>query len=349
MAKRLRTVIVGLGRIGWEFHLPTAHAHAGFDVVAAVDPVQERLGEARERYGIDDGYADLESALAAVSPDLVVLGSPTHVHADQAVLAMQKGIDVFCDKPVARDLEETDRMVATMRETGRKLMVYQPKRAQSRAVALQSLLARGVIGPVYMIKLALSSFVWRHDWQAWSKFGGGMLNNYGAHGLDFMLHIAGEPIKRVAAHLRRVASFGDADDVVKTVLETESGVILDMDINMASAAELPSLIVFGTNGTITEDAEGTGLQARYFDPAELPEQRADESLAARDRQYMHTTAPKVTWQEEFAKYADHAPVTFYDKVHEYFAQDKPPFVPIEETRELMRVMDECRKYDAGEG
>ncbi len=49
------------------------------------------------------------------------------------------------------------------------------------------------------------------------------------------LHVARAPTAKITCHLRTIASLGDADDVVKALIETENGVLLDIDINMASA------------------------------------------------------------------------------------------------------------------
>jgi len=81
---KLRTAIVGLGRVGWQFHLPQAVKHEGFQVVAVVDPLAERLEEARTTLGVQKGYRDLDALLAAEKLDLVVIASPTQFHTDQA-------------------------------------------------------------------------------------------------------------------------------------------------------------------------------------------------------------------------------------------------------------------------
>ena len=232
--KVLRTGVVGLGRVGWQVHVPQVDAHEGFAFVAAVDPLEERRQEAVERYGAH-GYGSYEEMLAQEALDLVVIASPTPYHAEQAIAAFERGCDVFCDKPVAPTLAETDRMIDAMRAHGRKLMVYQPHRARAETVALQAILAQGWIGPVYMIKIARTSYMRRNDWQAFRQYGGGMLNNYGAHYIDLLLHLSGSRATHVSCATRAVATLGDAEDVVKAVIETESGTILDLDINMASA------------------------------------------------------------------------------------------------------------------
>ncbi len=72
--------------------------------------------------------------------------------------------------------------------------------------------------------------------------------------------------------------------------------------------------------------------------------RKNFCLAAEARRY--GSGETIPWQERVFPLSDFAPVDFYAKCYEYFAMGKEPFVPVAETREVMRVMDACRR-DAG--
>ena len=344
--KQLKTVVVGLGRIGWQFHLKQAHEHEGFSLVGVVDPLPDRLQEAWTTYNVD-GFPNLDACLAATKPDLVAIASPTNFHVDQAILAFKAGCDVFCDKPVAPSLAEADRMIESATAHGRKLMVYQPHRVTPAAVAIRDLISRGLIGPVCSMKFRSASYVRRNDWQAFVKHGGGMLNNYGAHLIDQALYFSESRAARVSCCLRTIASLGDADDYVKAIIETESGTVLDIEINMASALDMPRFQILGRYGSITEDKESNSWKVRYFDPSELTDVPIQNGLAADGRRY--GSGEEIPWQEALFPTSDYERISFYDRCHDYFAGDQPPLVPIEETREVMRVMDECRKDAARSG
>lgn len=341
--KTLRTAIVGLGRIGWQFHLPQVARHEGFELVAVVDPLQERLEEARSAFHVQ-GYREYHELLDRETLDLVVLASPTGFHPSQADAAFRHGCDVFCDKPMAASLEQADLMIAAMKRHGRKLMIYQPHRAGSDVVSLQEILRQALIGPVYMIKRASSAYTRRNDWQAFRKHGGGMLNNYGAHYIDQLLYVSGSRARRVTCLLRTVASLGDADDVVKVVIETEDGTSLDLDINMASAHPIQPWHVLGRHGSIVLDPERAAWRVRFFRSEELADIGVHDTLAAPDRRY--GSGEHIPWREATFPLSDFEPVDFYARCYEYFALDRPPFVPVAESREVMRVLEACRQ-DAG--
>jgi len=344
--KTLNTAVVGLGRIGFLEHIPFINEHEGFELVAVMDPLPERLEEAFTRYSVP-GYTDLNELLDNEEAlDLVVLASPTHLHADQAITIMERGIDVFCDKPIAPDVVEADRMIEAMRRTGRKLMVFQPHRGTPEVAAARHVIESDLLGPIYMIKRAWSNYVRRNDWQSLKKFGGGMLNNYGAHVIDQLLYLTGSKASAIAGHLRSIASLGDADDVVKLLLETESGVICDIEINNAAAQTLPPWFIMGKRGTATFDAEKQVFDLRYYVESELSELQLNPKLASDGRRY--DNLDRIPWHEAQVAVADFNKLDYYDKVYAYFAQGEKPFVPIQETREVMRVIWECRKYSGWE-
>jgi predicted dehydrogenase len=339
----LRTAVVGLGRIGWGFHLKEVASHPGFAPTAVVDPVAGRREEASGAYDVP-AFPDHASMLREAEPDLVVVASPTHLHKEQALNAFEAGADVFCDKPIAPTLADADEMIAAARRRGRKLMVYQPHRATAEAVALRDLIGRRLVGEIYMIRHARSAYTRRNDWQALKKYGGGMLNNYGAHSIDQVVHLCGEKVKRIHAAIRAVATLGDADDVVKILMETETGVVLDVDFNMAVAYPLPAWFICGTYGTAIATQDPRGFRVRYYDPARLPDAGVREDLAAAERRYGNTES--IPWQEESVLLEDFEPIRYYDRVYDYFARAAEPFVPIAETREVMRIIEEARRSSA---
>ena len=344
--KKLKIAVSGLGRIGWTYHLAQISSHEGFELAAVADPMQERLTEVKQKYGDGvKGYTSFGELLDNEKIDVAVVASPTLFHLEQVLAAFEHGVDVILEKPMAPSLEQADKIIESMRKHGRKLMVYQPERTRPEFQALKSILDRGVIGKVYMIKRGCNGFSRRNDWQSLKKYGGGMLNNYGAHYIDQMLNLAGTKVSRVSCSMAKVLSAGDADDVVKAIMETEKGIILDLDINMATAFPLPMWYVLGTNGTILTQEQirekGT-IKVRYVSDEELPPFELQTGLAASGRNYDDNMG-NVAWHEETIDVSAFKSIDFYEKCYDYYALGKEPFVPAEETREVMRVISECRR------
>ena len=345
--KKLRTVVAGIGRIGWQYHVPQVVVHDGFELIGVVDHSTERLQEAFDEYGVK-GYQDYNEMLENEKPDLIVIATPTLFHADQAVAAMERGIDVFLDKPMARNLKEADRIVEAQQRTGRKVMLYQPHRMTAQALVLQEILKKDLIGPIYKMHVAISNYRRRNDWQSLKKNGGGMLNNYGSHRMDWLLSMADSDIKRIRCNMFAIATLGDAEDVVKIVMETESGMLFELDINEATAFDLPELVVYGKYGTIKHVAGENGenhYHVKYFREDGLGDIQLHGELAAPQRSYSNFET--IVWNEETfpiprREYKD----AYYDKCYEYFALDEAPFVPLEHSYRVMEMLQKCRE-DAG--
>jgi scyllo-inositol 2-dehydrogenase (NADP+) len=340
----LKTAVLGLGRIAWSFHIPQILKHAGFELAAVVDPLEARLREAADRFHPGACHTSTAALYAHGKPDLVVVASPTGFHKPQILEAFEQGCDVFCDKPLALSLRETDEIIAAMRRTGRKLMVYQPHRITAEATAIRTLLDGGWLGKVYLMRHSVARFSRRTDWQAFRKHGGGMLNNYGAHFIDQFLYLNASAFSKFRCELRAVATLGDAEDVVKAVITAENGVILDLDINMAAAHPMPPWYIAGDRGAAVYDAERQEWNLTYYEPADLAPLKPQEGLAAANRSYGN--GETIPWKTRVIRHQDLPEIDYYAKCRDYFACGAPPFVPVSETREVMRALAECRR-DAG--
>ena len=339
--KILRTAVIGLGRIGWLRHVPNVLSHQGFELVACTDTEPARLEELWNEHRVK-GYSDVNAMLAAEKPDLVIVASPTHLHREHIIAAMESGADVFSEKPIAPTLEEVYEIQAAAKRLGRKLMVYQPHRANAMVNTLKGIMQQGKIGRTVMIKRASSAYIRRNDWQALKKFGGGMLNNYGAHFIDQLRYITDEEISALSCVCDCAATLGDADDVVQVMMKTASGVALDLNINQAAAYTMPAWIVYGEYGAIfAQDEYCTEFKVKYIVPEECPPIELCPSLAALNRKYVND--PPLPWHEECVPVDESAEIDFYEKCYEYYALDRAPFVPFTQTVQLMELIHTCRK------
>jgi len=344
--KKLKIAVAGLGRVGWPYHVPQIAAHSEqYTLVGVVDTAAERLAEAYEKYGVK-GYTDIAEMIEEQHPDVTVICTPTHLHLEHACTAMRLGSDVFLDKPMAVSTAEAEKIADFAKQSGRKLMIYQPHRAKALSNQIRALLEDGRIGRPYLIRYASSSYNRRSDWQSLRRFGGGMLQNYGAHFVDLLLYTVKDRVSRFHCFTDRVASVGDSDDVVKATFKTERGVLLDLDISQAAALSMPMWSVFGKYGAIVCESQKGPIRIRWYDPAAVPEAVASDSLAAAGRKYNQDDS--LPWQEEIIPVDKSYEVDFYQKVYEYFAEDKAPYVSVEDTLYVMRLLDECRREAEGE-
>ena len=107
-------MVVGLGRIGWDYHIKAAAAHPGFKIVAGVDIVPERRKECEEVYHCP-AFETIDEALKANLAELAVVATRSIDHCEHTVKALKGGCHVFVDKPAAMSLAEFDSMMDAAR------------------------------------------------------------------------------------------------------------------------------------------------------------------------------------------------------------------------------------------
>ena len=121
---RTSVALVGIGGYGTVYlrALLDLPAHP-VELVAGVDPLEQR----KERLELEQlkvpVYSTLSSLFEAMTPDLVVLASPLHMHADQACYAIERGSHVLCEKPLAATPDDAARMIANRDRSNRILAV----------------------------------------------------------------------------------------------------------------------------------------------------------------------------------------------------------------------------------
>ncbi|KXF75987.1 oxidoreductase [Paramesorhizobium deserti] len=115
----VRVMVAGLGNMGLS-HALAYHANPGFEIVGLVNRSTIELPESLRGYPFLHSF---DQALETLAPDLVCIATYSDSHADYAVKAMETGADVFVEKPLATNVADAERVVATAKAKGRKLVV----------------------------------------------------------------------------------------------------------------------------------------------------------------------------------------------------------------------------------
>ena len=337
MEKILRYGVCGLGRIGWGYHVPVISKTPGITLAAVADPLQERLDEAQKNFGVAHTFINWQDMADPTVIDVVVLASPTVFHKEQCKYFISRGIDVFCDKPMAITLEEAREMADFAAAHNRKLMVYQPHRLTGTAAKAKEIIDSGKLGRIYQIRRNVYSFVQRNDWQAFTAQGGGMLNNYGAHFIDQLLYIGGDKkITQARCETAKLLSVGDADDFVSVVMRGDSGILYRMDINMAHPLPGSDMEINGTLGSAV--FKDNVWKLKYCEA--LSEKHVCSDMAAPGRSY---PAREQNFIEEEQKNPEISNAQWYLKCRDFFNGTEEAFVPVSETLEVMRLLKVCRE------
>jgi scyllo-inositol 2-dehydrogenase (NADP+) len=274
--------IAGLGRSGWGIHARILRTVPDlFKIVAVFDADPKRLEEANKDFGCKT-YSDFKSLIADKDVELTVVAMPSHLHAPCSIEALQAGKAVVCEKPMATNTADADKMIAAARKAGKFFTIFQNYRYNAHYMKLKEVIESGKLGRIVEIKISVHGFGRRWDWQTLQEFGGGSLNNTGPHFMDMALQLMGDKDPKVFCHLERAQTLGDADDHVKIMLVGENGVVADIEISNAVALPDAYCTVYGNRGSLICADEKT-IQLKYIDPAhKLPERRVTPGLPPPD-------------------------------------------------------------------
>lgn len=226
----IRAAVLGVGSWAQTAHLPALVSHPEVEVIACADPDLAQARAVADRFSIPSAYDDLQSLLDKEEPiDLLVIAAPDDVHPAAIRAALELGIAVFCEKPLANDYTSAAEL-STLASTVNVVSTVGYSFRYSPAVqALRADLIAGTLGTPWLIEVA------EHNAQFHPLLGkplnwkgdpdhaaAGALFEYGSHVLDLCLWLLG-PVTDVSAHLITVLPDAKLDDIATLQLRFASG------------------------------------------------------------------------------------------------------------------------------
>ena len=198
MGPTLRAVVIGAGYAG-EGHT-RALRHAGVEVVALCARQPEVVQAVAERLGVPAASTNWRRTLAHVRPDIVALATPAALRGEVVEAAAAQGSHLYCDKPLATDAREAERLYRLAAQAGVKHAYGATYRYDPRVAWLTELVREDAIGRVREVVLTNRVNVmpahapW--SWASVLAHGGGWLNNQLPHWLGVVARIVGgEPVR----------------------------------------------------------------------------------------------------------------------------------------------------------
>ena len=188
----MKVGLIGIGGMG-NVHFNCYKKMAGIEVAVAdirVDMAKEKVA------GYAPVYESYEEMIKVEKPDFVDICTPSYMHADMAVKAMELGCHVLCEKPMSISSDEAQRMIDAKEKYGKLLMTAHVVRFMAPYVYLKSVIDSGELGkPVHIIMHRLSEAP-KWSWENWmldTDKSGGVALDLSVHDIDFMQYVFGQP------------------------------------------------------------------------------------------------------------------------------------------------------------
>lgn len=224
----LRVALVGYGLAGSAFHAPLIAATEGLTLDTVVTSHPERQARARAEFPDVRLTATADTLWSRTDElDLIVVASPNKTHVPLATAALEAGLAVVVDKPIAGSAAEA-RTLATLADSrGLFLSVFQNRRWDSDFLTVRALLAKGELGEIRRFESRFER--WRPELKGgWRESGdpaeiGGLLYDLGSHVVDQALTLFG-PVTLVYAESEARRPGAETDDDTFIALTHASGV-----------------------------------------------------------------------------------------------------------------------------
>ncbi|HVB73871.1 MAG TPA: Gfo/Idh/MocA family oxidoreductase [Ktedonobacteraceae bacterium] len=273
-ANPLRVAIIGYGLAGAVFHAPLIASTDGMTVAAIVTGNPERQQRARRDFPQANILSSAERLWHTASNyDLVVVASPNRFHVPHGIAAMQAGLPVVIDKPVAASVADVERLIAISKSTGKLFTVFQNRRWDNDFLTIRKILVTepALLGSIIRFESWYTRYRPQPRAGAWRELpdpqeAGGLLYDLGSHLIDQALQLFGQPLRVYAeVEIRRPGAQVDDDDFV--ALEFAQGVRAQLWMGVLSPIPTPRMRVTGLRGTYEkwgldpqEDALSAGMR-----------------------------------------------------------------------------------------
>ena len=221
------------------------------------------IKEERREYAKDKGiytYESLEALLGDEQVELVLIATPNDVHKSLAILAMQAGKNVVCEKPVTLCSDDLQEMIAAADRTGKFLTVHQNRRWDEDFLTVKEILKEQKLGEVFRIESKVhGSRGIPGDWRQLKEHGGGMVLDWGVHLLDqILMMFPGVKLLDVYASLTNVTN-QLVDDGFSAELRFENDIRVLVEVGTSNFIAMPRWYVLGANGSaVIEDWDLNG-------------------------------------------------------------------------------------------
>jgi predicted dehydrogenase len=249
---KLRMGIIGVGGIAQQRHIPVFfHLAEKVTITAVSDLNESRAQEVAEKNGIKHVFTDYKDMFPEV--DAVTICTPNKSHAEIVIAALEAGVHVLCEKPMAITVEECEAMIDAAKKNNKVLSIAYHYRHKKESRAAKQAILNGEVGdPLVTRAQALR----RRKVPGWGVFtnkelqGGGSLIDYGCHLLDLSLWLLGDPepveimgkaYNRLSKMPNQVNEWGtfdpetfDVDDHVTSYITFENGASLLFECSWAA-------------------------------------------------------------------------------------------------------------------
>lgn len=314
---KISFAIIGCGRIAKRH----AEQIAKCGTLAAVCDINSEKADEMAALYHTRAYYSIEALLAAEkSLDVISICTPNGLHAHHAILVLNNGINVLCEKPLCIQTEDGEKMIEAASKSGKKLFVVKQNRYNPPVAFIKELIHSGKLGKIFSFQI---NCFWNRpdsyyiDWKGKKALDGGTLFTQFSHFIDLLYWFLGDvsTIKTITKNFAHPSI--EFEDTGVVLFEMKNGVIgsLNYTVNSFDKNMEGSFTIFAEKGTIKAGGQYLN-ELEYFNVAgmerpQLPEGNTANgygfyqgSMSNHDKVYENLITALQNPLHEFASAAD---------------------------------------------
>lgn len=251
MSQTLRWGILGTASIAKRSVIPGIRGSMRNEVVAIASRNQEKADEAAKELHIENAFGSYEALLASDEVDAVYIPLPNHLHLEWTLRAAEAGKHVLCEKPIALNSAEAEKMVEACQKAGVHLAEAFMYRHHPRYQMIQDAISSGEIGELRGIhaNFTFNSAASTENIRYHKDWGGGSLYDVGCYPISVARLLISQEPEAVTAQALFSEQHGGVDMMTSGFVEFPNSISLIFDCGMWAAFR-NEMEVLGTDGVI---------------------------------------------------------------------------------------------------
>lgn len=223
----MKIAFAGAGYI-INIHAQAASLQEGVELVSVVDRFPTKAGALAQKFGIKHQFETVDQMLASGGVDALVVGTPNYLHASQSITALNAGVHVMVEKPMAMNAWEANQMMEASQSSGAILMIAHCFRFDPEVLWLREQAKLGRLGRIIRTKGYGVHTRWGPSgWFTEARYaGGGAMADMGVHALDTARFLLGDPQPQsVYARISTYYTRQDVDDTGILIVNWDNGAV----------------------------------------------------------------------------------------------------------------------------
>ncbi len=275
----LRWGVLGAGSVAQRRAMPAINRAKDAELHALLSRDARRAQQLAREHGAQESYTTVDELLSDEALDAIYISTPVYLHCEQVIAAAERGFHVLCDKPMAMNPEECQRMIDACEANGVHLQICFLFRFHSCFQQIRDWVTDGRFGQIvqgrvpFLKPFPIPPGAWRGNPD---QGGGGSLMDLGSHGVDLLRYIVGE-ISEVSAFCNSVVHGYDVEETGMIMMRFENGAQGFVDTSFAAAGCDFVIEIYGTDGWVwVYNDDGWKIKLSVNDESQIIESQFED-------------------------------------------------------------------------